>query len=148
MVALHICITPIPSQKLVFALFISLFHLWHMESDICFPKKQADQFPLTFGPSQITSGPENSVAFLCKINRCLPLCIIKCQVAFLDAAADCVEWQWYSRAHVAISIMVAWRCLKTIPPEGSMVTCIHYITLHYIIVIWQTLLSERRNWSV
>ena len=35
--------------------------------------------------------------FLCKIKKCLPLYIIQFQVAFLDAAADCVEWQWFSK---------------------------------------------------
>ena len=81
-------------------------------------------FPLSFGPSQMTSGPENSVAFLCKINKCLPLCIIQFQVAFLDAAADCVEWQWFSKVlpspcgyvhHGSMTVS------QTIP-EGSMVT--------------------------
>ena len=71
------------------------------------------------------SGPENSAAFLCKIYKCLPLCIIQFEVAFLDAAADCVEWQWFSKVlpspcgyvhHGSMTVS------QTIPPEGSMVT--------------------------
>ena len=45
-----------------------------------------------------SSAPENcanSAAFLRKINKCLHLCIIQFQVAFLDAALDCVEGQWF-----------------------------------------------------
>ena len=42
-------------------------------------------------------GPENSAAFLCKINKCLLLCKIQFQVAFFDAVADCVKWQWFSK---------------------------------------------------
>ena len=79
-------------------------------------------FPLSFCPSQMTSGPENSAVFVCKINKCLPLCIIQFQVAFLDAAADCVEWQWFSKIlpspcgyvhHGSMTVS------QTIAPEGS-----------------------------
>ena len=52
-------------------------------------------------------------AFLLWINECLPLCIIQFQVAFIDAAADCVEWH-----HGSMTVS------QTIPTEGSMVTCI------------------------
>ena len=63
-------------------------------------------FSLFFGPS------ENSAEFLQKMYKCLPLCIILFEVAFLDAAAECVwlsdnDFPKYSRAHVAMSIMVA-----------------------------------------
>ena len=53
------------------------------------------------------------------------LCIIQFQVAFLDAAADCVEWQWFSKVlqspcgyvhHGSMTVS------QTILPEGSMVT--------------------------
>ena len=72
-------------------------------------------FPLSFGPFQMTLGPKNLAAILRKIYKCLPLCIIQFQVAFLDAVADCVEWQWFSKvllSPLAMSIMVAWRFLK------------------------------------
>ena len=81
-------------------------------------------FPLSFGPSQFTLGPENLVAFLHKINKCLPLCIIQFKVAFLDAAADCVEWQWFSKVLPSpMSIMVAWRLSQTIITWGSQWSC-------------------------
>ena len=54
-------------------------------------------FLLSFGPSQMISGPENSMEFLRKMYKCLPLCIIQFQIEFLDASADCVEWQWFSK---------------------------------------------------
>ena len=47
--------------------------------------------------SQMTSSPENLAVFLRKINKCLPICIIQFQVAFLDATADCIEWQWFCK---------------------------------------------------
>ena len=123
----HWC-TPIPSQRLVFALFLGnnldgLFHLWHVESDVklkCGLDWPENTFPLSFGPSQMTSGSENS-AFVCKVNKCLPLCKIQFQVAFLDAVADYVEWQWFSKVlpspcdyahHGRITFS------QTIPPEG------------------------------
>ena len=55
---------------------------------------------------------DDIAAFLRKINKWLPLCIIQFQVAFLDAEWDCVETMIYSRAYMALSIMVAWRLLK------------------------------------
>ena len=82
-------------------------------------------FPLSFSPSQMTSGPENSAAFLHKINKCLPLRTIQFQVPFLDAAVDCFEWQLFSKVLPSPcgyvhhgSMMVS----QTIPSEGSMVT--------------------------
>ena len=87
--------------------WISLFHLWHLQSNICFSQKQAEMrtrltrqqvFTVySVHLEKLTSGPGNSAEFLRKINKCLPLCIIQCQVAFLDAATDCVEWQWFSK---------------------------------------------------
>ena len=78
----------------------------------------------SFGPSQIPLGPENSAVFLCKINKCLLPFMIQLQVSFIDAAEDCVEWQWFSKVlpnscgdvhHGSIAVS------QTIPPEGSMV---------------------------
>ena len=131
--------TTIPSQRLVFALYVvkgldGLFHLWQVEirrpffqktnlSGLVWPE---NTFPLPFDPSQMTSGPENSVLFMCKM-KCLPLCKIQFQVAFLDAAADCVEWKWFSEVlprrcgyvhHGSMTVS------QTIPPKGSMVMCI------------------------
>ena len=61
--------------------------------------------------TQMTSDPENSAVFLRKINKYLPLCIIQFYDEFLDAAADCVEWHWFSkilpRPCGFMSIMVA-----------------------------------------
>ena len=104
----HWC-TPIPSQRMVFALFFGngqdgLFHLWHVESYVRFSQKQAEMWTcLTrehvstiFCPSPMISGSEN-LPFLHKIHKCLPLCIMQFQVAFLDAEADYVEWQWFSK---------------------------------------------------
>ena len=89
--------TPIPSQRLVFEIcggnsLDYLFHLWHIESHVRFFLNQAEMWtPLTREHVSIVFWPisENSVAFLHKINICLPLC--KIQVAFLDAVTDCVE---------------------------------------------------------
>ena len=102
-----------------------LFHLWHIESDVHFSQKQAEMWTCltrehSLGPSQMNFGPRE-LAFLRKIYKCLPLCTIQFQVAFLGAAD--IDFPKYSRAHVAIhhgSMMVS----QTIPPEGSMVTCI------------------------
>ena len=82
-------------------------------------------FPLSFGPSRMTSGPEKLGGVFCaKINKCLPLCII--QFLFLHAAADCVEWQWFSKVLPSpcgyVPSFLALRFSLTIPPEGSMVT--------------------------
>ena len=65
-----------------------------------------NMFPLCFEQTHMPLGPE----FLRKINKC----IIKFQVAFLDAEADCADNDFpkYSWAHVAMSIMIAWRFLK------------------------------------
>ena len=52
-----------------------------------------------------------------QINKCLSFCKIQFQVAFLDAAADCVAWQWFSKVlpspcgyiqHVGFSNNTAW----------------------------------------
>ena len=110
----------LPPAPMVFFVFD------HVESMSTFSQKQAEMWTFTVFRS-MTSGPENSAAFLRKINKCLPLCIIQFQVAFLDAAADCVEWQWFSKVlpspcgyvhHGSMTVS------QTIPPEGSMVTCI------------------------
>ena len=66
-------------------------------------------------------------AFLRQMIKCLPLCIIQFQVAFLDAQADCVEWQWFSKVLLSPRGCVhhgSMTVSQTIPPEGSMVTCI------------------------
>ena len=55
-------------------------------------------------PTQMTSGPENSAAFLCKISKCLPLCIIQFQVAALDND--------FPSTPKPMSIMVAWWFFK------------------------------------
>ena len=92
-----------------------------------FPKNKLLLFPLSFGPSLMTPGSENSATFQSRINKCLPLCIIPFQVAFLEAAADCVEGQLFSKVlpspcgyvhHGSMTVSQA------IPPEGLMVTCI------------------------
>ena len=48
-------------------------------------------FPLSFGSSEMGSGPENSAAFLHRIDVWLSPCVIEFQVAFLDAAVDCAK---------------------------------------------------------
>ena len=136
----HWC-TPIPSQRLVFVLFIGnsldgLFHLWHVESGHpFFPKTswnvdssdQRTRFHLSLVHLRWLRAQRTLQRFCSKINKCLPLCIIQFQVAFLDAVADCVEWQWFSKVlpspcgyvhHGSMTIS------QTIPPEGSMVTLI------------------------
>ena len=123
---------------LVFAIFVAnsldgLFPLWHVESNVHFSQKQAEMWTrLTredvssvFRSISDDFEPRELVAFLRKMNKCLPLCIIQFQVAFLDTAADCVEWQQFSKllpsqwgnVHHG-SMMVS----QTIPPEGLMVT--------------------------
>ena len=141
----HICEgTPITSQRLVFALFVGnsldgISHLWHVESNVyvmsdVFPQNKLNcrlfrlvwpenTFPPSFGPSQMTLGPDNSAAFtIIKIQFRL----IQLQVAFLDAAADCVKWQWFYEVllrpcgYVHHGSMPVF--LKQYQPEGSMVT--------------------------
>ena len=99
---------------------------------------QSDQwtcFPLSLGPIQM--GPKNLAAFLHKINKCLLLWIIQFKVEFLDAAADCVEWQWFSKVlpspcgYVHLGSMTV---SQTIPLEGSMVMRIQqqFLSLAFI----------------
>ena len=57
-----------------------------------------------------------------KINKCLPLCIIQFQVAFLDALADCIEWQWFSKVLLSPCGYVhhgSRTVSQTIPPVDS-----------------------------
>ena len=100
---------------------MSVFPKNKLKCGLVWPEK----FPLSLGPSQMTLGLENSAAFPRKINKCLPLCLIQFQVTFLDAVADCVKWQWYSKVILNPcgydhrgSITVS----QTIPPEDWMVT--------------------------
>ena len=136
MVPSNICRSPMPwalmhpraSQWLVFALFVGnslggLFNLWHVESDVRFSQKQAEicthltrEHVSTVFRSQMTLGPETSVAFQQKIHKRLPLCIIQFQGAFflmqqrtVLSDNDFLKYPW---AHVAMSIMVALRFLK------------------------------------
>ena len=118
----HWC-TPIPSQRLVFVLCVgnSAFFpktSWNVDSP-------ENIFPLSFGPSQMTLGPEN---LMNKWNKCLPLCIIQFQVVFLDAAADCVKSEWFYKVLPSpcghVSIMVAWRFLKQYRLRAQWFTCI------------------------
>ena len=125
--------TPIPSQKLVFALFLanSLDGLFIFGTSI-----QRPFFPKTSWNVDLSKQRTHlhwlqplrtREVFLCKINKCLSLCIIQFQVAFLDILAECVEWQWFSKVllspcdyvhHGSITVS------QTIPSEGSMVMCI------------------------
>ena len=60
----------------------------------------------------MTSGLENSAAFL---RKCLPLCIIHFKFNFLMQRRTVLsdnDFPKYFQAHVAMSIMVAWRFLK------------------------------------
>ena len=81
-------------------------HLWHVESDICFSQKQAEMWTCLTRVHVSTVFQSISdyfcaqiilAVFLHKINKCLPLCVIQFQVAFLDAAADCFECQWFPK---------------------------------------------------
>ena len=59
-----------------------------------------------------------------KIDNSLPLSIIQFQVAFLDAEANCVEWQWFAKVLLSPCSYVhhgSTMVSQTIPPEGSMV---------------------------
>ncbi len=49
-------------------------------------------FPLSFWLSEMSSGPKNPAASLHRID----IQVANIQVAFLDAAADCGKWQWFS----------------------------------------------------
>ena len=65
-------------------------------------------FPLSFGPVWDEFGlRELGSISMHKIDKCLPLCKIQFQVAFLDAAADCVECQGFFKV-LLMSIMVAY----------------------------------------
>ena len=78
---------------------------------------------LSLGSSQMTLGSENSVAFLHKINKCLPLWIKQLnEVAFLDAEVDCLEWQWFSKVRLSpcgYAHHGSMTVSQTITPEGS-----------------------------
>ena len=68
---------------------------------------------------QMTSGPENFGAqrtflpFLCKINKCFPLCIIQLKLHFLMQWRTVLSDNYFPKySHSHMSIMVAWRFLK------------------------------------
>ena len=94
----HWC-TPIPSQRLGFALFIGnsldgLFRLWHVESDVRFSQKPT---------------------FCAKLINAFLLAKYNFKLHFLMQWGTVLSdnhFPKYSRAHVAMSIMVAWRFLK------------------------------------
>ena len=102
-----------------FAVFIAnSLDGFFIESDIC-TRLTREHFPLFFSPSQITWKLQH------KINKCLPFCIKQFQVAFLDAAANSVEWEWFSKVLPRLSGYVhhgSMTVSQTILPEGSKVT--------------------------
>lgn len=70
--------------------------------------KQADMWTyltiahgLSFGLSEMSSGSENSPAFLYTVVWLPPynkFYVIQFQVAFQDTSIECVKWQWFSKA--------------------------------------------------
>ena len=120
MVPSHICRSPMPwvllhphtITRLVFALFVgnSLDGLSSLACRIQCPfflktSWNVDLFPLSFDPSQMISVPYNSAAFLHKMNKCLPLCMIF-QMIFQSTPKSmwlCPSW-W----HDGFSNSTAW----------------------------------------
>lgn len=83
-------------------------------------------FPL--GPSQMSLGPGNSLAFLHKTDAWLTLCLIRFQGAFLDSVAKCVTWPWFPKVLPSPSDGVHHSSMavsNAILPKGSKVTRIH-----------------------
>lgn len=56
-----------------------------------------NMFPLSFIPSDINSGPENSEVFLHRVDEWLLHHVMDFRVAFLDAVAVHVKWQQFSK---------------------------------------------------
>jgi len=54
-------------------------------------------FPLSSRPSEMSSGPENSLASPHGTDVKLSPCVTEIQVAFLDAASDCVQRKRFSK---------------------------------------------------
>ena len=85
-------------------------------------------FPLCVSPSQMSSGPEKSAVFLDVVDICLSLCMVESELAFVDAATNCVYWQWFSKVFLSpcsILYTMMWvfnAVFNAVLPEGSKVT--------------------------
>ncbi len=79
------------------------FGLWDWEFDVRFSEQVEMWTHLTiahmstvFWLSEMSSGPENPVASLHRIDAYFSPCVTEIQFAFIDAVASCGKWQWLS----------------------------------------------------
>jgi len=98
-------------------------------------------------PSEMRSGPENSLASPHRNDVKLSPCITEIQVAFLDAMSDCVKWKWFSKWLLSPEHMWLFESSMMVscamPSEGSKVTHIQQrsteidcLTLHRLRFLW------------
>lgn len=88
-----------------------LLFFWHKESNIRSSWTEQNMFSLSFGPPDMSLGPETSAVNWCMASGCISACWSKmcCDKGFLK----------YSRAHVTQFLMVAWGFLMRCCPRAQ-----------------------------
>ena len=87
-------------------------------------------FPLCASPLQMSSGQEKPAPFLDVVDIWLSLCIVEFQLALVDVATNCVNWQRFSKEFLSPSGKILDRMMSVfnaVPPEGSKVTGINVV---------------------